>query len=77
MLPIHAVGNEAADKKVRLMRVKKHPLHRRLGLVTLKSNYIPNAVRELSKLIVDELGAESRRHNKKAKDKSQASINPA
>ncbi len=61
VLPIHAVGNEAADKKVRLMRVKKHPLHRRLGLVTLKSSYIPNAVRELSNLIADELGTEVRR----------------
>jgi LysR family transcriptional activator of glutamate synthase operon len=62
VLPIHAVGNDAADKKVRLMRVKGRPLHRRLALVTLKSSYIPNAVRELSKLITDELGTEARRN---------------
>lgn len=56
VLPIHAVGNEAADRKVRLMRVQQHPLHRQLGLVTLKSGYVPNAVRELSGMIVAELG---------------------
>jgi DNA-binding transcriptional LysR family regulator len=56
VLPVHAVGNEALDKKVRLMRVEHHPLYRRLALVTLKSNYIPNAVIELSRLITDELG---------------------
>jgi len=59
VLPIHAIGNEAADKKVRLMRVKNHPLCRRLGLVTLKSGYISNAVRELSNLIAERLGAKS------------------
>jgi DNA-binding transcriptional LysR family regulator len=77
VLPVHAVGNEAADKKVRLMRVKNHPLYRRLGLVTLKSGYIPDAVRELSKLIADELGAKSEATNKKEKGKGQASTNPA
>jgi DNA-binding transcriptional LysR family regulator len=56
VLPVHAVGDEAADRKVRLMRVQKHPLHRQLGLVTLKSGYVPNAVRELSSMIAAELG---------------------
>jgi DNA-binding transcriptional LysR family regulator len=56
VLPVHAVGDEAADRKVRLMRVQKHPLHRQLGLVTLKSGYVPNAVRELSRMILAELG---------------------
>ena len=48
-----------AGQQVRLMRVKNHPLYRRLGLVTLKSGYIPNAVRELSTLIAEKLGAKS------------------
>lgn len=56
VLPMHAVGNEAADKKVRLMRVEKKRLHRQLSLITLKSSYTPNAVRELGKLILAELG---------------------
>lgn len=56
VLPVHAIGNEAADKKIRLMRVEKNQLHRQLSLITLKSSYIPNAVRELEKLIVAELG---------------------
>jgi hypothetical protein len=49
------------------MRVKNHPLFRRLGLVTLKSGYIPDAVRELSKLIADELGAKSEANQKRQK----------
>ncbi len=56
VLPVHAIGNEAADKKVRLMRVEKTHLYRQLSLITLKSNYIPNAVQELGKLILAELG---------------------
>jgi LysR family transcriptional activator of glutamate synthase operon len=77
VLPIHAVGNEAADRKVRLMRVKNHPLYRRLGLVTLKSGYIPNAVRELSRLIAEKLGAKSegKRESKRHKA-SPASTSP-
>ncbi|MFN7928309.1 MAG: LysR family transcriptional regulator [Blastocatellia bacterium] len=55
VLPVHAIGNEAADKKVRLMRVEGRKLHRQLSLITLKSSYIPNAVRELGKLIAAEL----------------------
>lgn len=55
VLPVHAVGADAADRKVRLMRVEKHPLCRQLGLIALKSSYIPNAVRELSWLIAEEL----------------------
>lgn len=63
VLPVHAVGKEAADKKVSLMRVEKHPLHRQLGLITLKSSYIPNAVRELCWLIAAELGNGSTSHH--------------
>lgn len=58
ILPIHSVGQEAADRKVTLMRVEKHPLHRQLGLITLKSNYIPSAVSEFCRLVVEELGNE-------------------
>ena len=54
-LPVHAVGEEAANRKVRLMRVHKHPLQRQLGLVTLKSSYIPNAVRKMAQMIREEL----------------------
>ena len=55
ILPIHAVGKGEADRKVTLMRVEKRPLYRQLGLITLKSNYIPKAVRELCWLISEEL----------------------
>jgi LysR family transcriptional activator of glutamate synthase operon len=55
VLPVHAVGNEAADKKVRLLRVEGQRLHRQLSLITLKSAYIPQAVQELGKLIAAEL----------------------
>jgi LysR family transcriptional activator of glutamate synthase operon len=60
ILPFHAVGNEAADQKVSLLRVDKHPLFRQLVLVTLKSSYIPNAVRELHNLIAKGLGSKAR-----------------
>ena len=60
VLPEHAIGNEAADKKVRLMRVEGRRLHRQLSLITLKSSYHPNAVEELGKLILAELG--TKRH---------------
>lgn len=56
ILPIHAIGREAADRKVTLMRVEKYPMHRQLGLITLKSSYIPNAVSEFCQLIVEKLG---------------------
>ncbi|HKX30294.1 MAG TPA: LysR family transcriptional regulator [Blastocatellia bacterium] len=55
VLPIHAVGKRATDRKVSMMRVGNHPLYRQLGLVTLKSSYVPNAIRELSALIAEEL----------------------
>lgn len=56
VLPVHAVGNDALDKKVRLLRVEQHQLHRELALVTLRSSFIPNAVRALFDLIVSQLG---------------------
>jgi LysR family cyn operon transcriptional activator len=56
VLPEHAVGNDALDKKVRLLRVEHQHLHRQLALVTLKSAFIPNAVRELFDLTVEHLG---------------------
>jgi LysR family nitrogen assimilation transcriptional regulator len=56
VLPEHAVGNDALDRKVKLMRVQRHSLHRQLALVTLKSAYLPNAVSALFDLIVSELG---------------------
>ena len=61
VLPVPAVGKEEADRKVTLMRVDKHPLQRQLGLVTLKSSYIPNAVREMSKMIREELQSPAQR----------------
>lgn len=61
VLPVHAVGDEAADRKVRLMRVHKQPLQRQLGLVTLKSSYIPHAVREMAQMIREELQAPATR----------------
>lgn len=60
VLPVHAIGNEASDKKVRLMRVRGHKLYRQLGLVTLKSSYVPQAVRELGRLIAEELSRKRR-----------------
>ena len=56
LLPAHAVSDDARDRRVRMMRVDRHPLRRHLGLVTLKSDFIPNAVREMMKLIVSDLG---------------------
>jgi LysR family transcriptional regulator, cyn operon transcriptional activator len=56
VLPQHAVGNDVVDKKVRLMRVEKNRLYRQLGLLTLKSTFTPNAVRELYRLIFEQLG---------------------
>lgn len=61
VLPIHAVGNEAIDKKVKMMRIEKFPLHRQLGLITLKSNFTPNAVQRLFDLLIQELGAKSKK----------------
>ena len=55
VLPAHAVGNDALDKKVRMIRVQKRTLRRQLGLVMLKSGLPPKAVHELSQLIVNEL----------------------
>jgi LysR family transcriptional activator of glutamate synthase operon len=55
VLPVPAVGAEAQDKKVTLLRVEKRPLQRQLGLVTLKSSYLPNAVREMIRMIREEL----------------------
>ena len=70
VLPIHAVGNDAIDKKVRLMRIEKHLLHRQLGLVTLKSSFTPNAVSELFRLIVDQLGTNQKEKPESRKSKS-------
>ena len=56
VLPEHAATREARDAKVRLMRVEGHPLYRQLGLVSLTSKRLPNAVHELTKAIVTELG---------------------
>ena len=55
VLPAHAVGNDALDKKVRMIRVQKRTLRRQLGLVMLKSGLPPKAVHKLSQLIVNEL----------------------
>jgi LysR family transcriptional activator of glutamate synthase operon len=59
VLPEYAVGNDALDKKVRLMRVQRHSLQRQMALITLKSAYQPNAVKALFELIVSELGSQT------------------
>ncbi len=61
VLPVNAVGQAAADKKVRLLPVAKHPIRRRLGLVTLKSAFVSRAVQSLADLIMNEVGEKSRR----------------
>ncbi|NOT62817.1 MAG: LysR family transcriptional regulator [Acidobacteria bacterium] len=61
VLPAHAVGNDALDRKVKMLRVQRHRLHRQLALVTLKSAFIPNAVSALSELILKELGGKKGR----------------
>jgi DNA-binding transcriptional LysR family regulator len=55
VLPEHAVGDDALDKKVKLMRIHRQSLHRQMALVSLKSAYVPHAVNALSDLIVSEL----------------------
>ena len=62
VLPAHAVGNDALDRKVKMLRVQRHRLHRQLALVTLKSAFIPNAVSALSELIVQKLGDKKSNH---------------
>lgn len=57
VLPAHAVGNDALDRKVRLRRIERHRLHRQLALATLKTVFLPRAVGELSAMIVEELSA--------------------
>jgi DNA-binding transcriptional LysR family regulator len=57
VLPEHAVGNDALDRKVKLMRVHRHMLHRQLALITLNSSYLPAAVKALFDLIVGGMGA--------------------
>ncbi len=56
VLPAHAIGNDALDRKVKMLRVPQHRLHRQLALVTLKSAFVPNAVCALSEIILKELG---------------------
>ncbi len=57
VLPAHAVGNDAMDKKVRMIRVQKRTLLRQLGLIRLQSVLPPNVVHQFSQLIVTQLGA--------------------
>ena len=45
VLPVHAVGQESNDKKVRRRAVAKHPWRRQLGLVMLKAAFIPGVVK--------------------------------
>ncbi len=57
VLPAHAVGNDALDRKVKMLRVQRHRLHRQLALVTLKSAFVPNAVSALAEIILKGLGS--------------------
>ena len=56
VLPEHAVGNEALDKKVKLMRAGNQVLFRELGLVRQKGAAASIATKELSKTIISKLG---------------------
>ena len=56
VLPQHSVGNEALDKKVKLMRAGNQVLFRELGLVQQKGAATSMATRELSKTIISKLG---------------------
>jgi LysR family transcriptional activator of glutamate synthase operon len=60
VLPAHAVGEDALDKKVRMLRVQNCTLRRQLGLIQLKSNLLPNVVHQFSQLIINQLGAKAR-----------------
>lgn len=55
VLPVPAIGKEAADRKVTLMRVENQILSRQLGLVTLRSNYVPTPVREMISMVRQEI----------------------
>ena len=55
VLPVPAIGKEAADRKVTLMRVENQILSRQLGLVTLRSNYVPPPVREMISMVRQEI----------------------
>ncbi len=57
VLPEHSVGNEALDKKVKLMRAGNQVLFRELGLVQQKGAATSTATRELSKTIISKLGS--------------------
>ena len=60
VLPAHAVGDDAVDKKVRMLRVQKRTLRRQLGLIRLKSVLPPNVVHQFSQLVISQLGAKHR-----------------
>ncbi len=62
VLPVQAVGEDAVDKKVRMIRVQKRTLRRQLGLIRLKSVLPPKAVHQFSELIVSQLGARQNPH---------------
>ena len=66
VLPQHAVGDNAMDKKVRMLRVQNHVLRRQLGLLSLKSAMPPNVVHQFSQLIVHHFAAASQRGEKNA-----------
>lgn len=57
VLPAHAVGDDAIDKKVRMLRVQNRTLRRQLGLICLKSVLPPNTVHQFSELILHQLRA--------------------
>lgn len=53
ILPHDAVRQESEAGKLRLMRVEKNQVFRQIGLVTLKTDFVPRAVSAMSKLITD------------------------
>jgi hypothetical protein len=55
------VGDDALDKKVRMLRVQHRTLRRQLGLIQLKSALLPNVVQQFSQLILSQLGAKRNR----------------
>jgi LysR family transcriptional activator of glutamate synthase operon len=64
LLPQHAVSKNDRPDRIRMMRVQHQPLYRHLSMITLRSDFIPQAVRELSRMIVQEIGTRTAAEHK-------------
>jgi LysR family transcriptional activator of glutamate synthase operon len=61
VLPLCAVSDHALALHLKVMRVKNMPLVRQLGLAAVGSVILPNAIRELGKMLVSALAGKERR----------------